>query len=188
MDNYAIQNHAPVVFFGDSITDYWPLGTFFAGKGYVNRGIGGQTTEQMIVRFQQDVVDINPDVVVILAGANDIRGITGTKRVDQIEQNIRTMAELAHLHGIRVVLCSVLPVAKSVWTPAQKAKILTINAWIRNYASENQFPFVDYYDAMKDPVGNLPDALSVDGLHPSLAGYKVMAPLAEHSIEQVLKR
>ncbi len=179
-------NQARVVFLGDSITDGWPLDRYFPGRDYANRGIAGQSTQQMLVRFQQDVLDLRPKVVVLLAGGNDIRGITGTMRVDQIEQNIRTMAELARFHGIQVVVCSILPVSKTVWNSEQKAEIVSINAWLKSYAATNNYPFVDYYDAMKDDKDNLLDRLTKDGLHPLPAGYAIMAPLVEAAIERAL--
>jgi acyl-CoA thioesterase I len=179
-------NRPRVVFFGDSITDFWSLDSFFRGKDYANRGISGQTTQQMLVRFQQDVLNLRPAVVVILAGGNDIRGITGPMRVDQIEQNIQMMAELARLHGIHVVVCSILPVSKAIWPAGQKAEIIAINTWLKSYAETNHYLFVDYYDALTDDQNNLPDRLSRDGIHPLPSGYAIMAPLVENAIEKAL--
>jgi lysophospholipase L1-like esterase len=174
-----------VVLFGDSITDYWPLDRYFPGKPYINRGIAGQTTEQMLVRFKQDVLDLHPAVVVILAGGNDIMGHTGPEEVSQIEADIQMMAEMSHFHGIRAVIASVLPVSKTLWGVEDKAKIVTLNVWLKNYAAQNDYPYVDYYDALQDGKDNLVDKFHRgDGMHPSPAGYAVMALLAEKAIEQ----
>jgi lysophospholipase L1-like esterase len=177
------------VFMGDSITQFWKLDDSFPGKPYINRGIGGQTSPQMLVRFRQDVIDLKPKVVIILAGTNDIAGNTGPMTLEQTEDNLASMAELAAANGIRVVLCSVLPAFDFSWAPglAPAPKIAELNAWIRKYAAEKGYVYVDYYSAMKDERGGLPPALSPDGVHPLPAGYAVMAPLAEAGIEKALK-
>ena len=182
-----------VVFMGDSITDAWkiegPEGSF-PGKPYVNRGISGQTTPQMLVRFRQDVVDLKPGVVVILAGTNDIAGNTGPMTLEQTEENLESMADLATANGIKVVLCSVLPAFDYPWSPGLEPapKIATVNRWMKSYAAQKGYVYVDYYSAMVDSRGGLPATLSKDGVHPLPVGYAIMAPLAEAGIEQALKR
>jgi lysophospholipase L1-like esterase len=182
-----------VVFMGDSITDGWkisgPDGSF-PGKPYVNRGISGQTTPQMLVRFRQDVIDLKPSAVVILAGTNDLAGNTGPMTLEQTEENFASMADLASANGIQVVLCSILPAFDYPWSPGLEPapKIATLNQWIRSYAAQKGYVYVDYHSAMKDDRGGLPPALSKDGVHPLPAGYAVMAPLVEAGIEQALKK
>jgi lysophospholipase L1-like esterase len=181
-----------VVFFGDSITDIWHLEEYFPGKPYVNRGIGGQTTPQMLIRFRQDVIDLQPKVVVILAGTNDIAGNTGPMRLEDIEADYSTMAELARVHNIRVIFSSVLPVHN--YTPrgqeffAQRSpgKILELNRWLKNYCTANGLVYLDYFTPMVDEKGLLKRDLAEDGLHPNATGYKIMAPLAEAAIEKTL--
>jgi lysophospholipase L1-like esterase len=180
------------VFFGDSITDNWHLDEYFPGKPYINRGISGQTTPQMLVRFRQDVIDLHPRVVVILAGTNDIAGNTGPMRLEDIEANYTSFAELAHANGIAVVFSSVLPVHN--YTPesqdffAQRPpdKILELNRWLKVYSAAHDCVYLDYFSAMVDKNGFLNKDLAQDGLHPNTAGYKLMAPLAEAAIEQAL--
>jgi len=182
-----------VVFMGDSITDAWkiagPDGSF-PGKPYINRGISAQTTTQMLVRFRRDVIDLQPSVVVILAGTNDIAGNTGPMTLEQTEENLASMADLAAANGIQVVLCSILPAFDFQWSPGMEPapKIATLNQWIRSYAARKGYVYVDYYSAMKDDRGGLPPALSEDGVHPLPAGYAIMAPLVEAGIEQALKK
>jgi lysophospholipase L1-like esterase len=178
-----------VVFMGDSITQGWKLDAAFPGKPYVNRGISGQTTPQMLVRFRQDVIDLKPKVVVILAGTNDIAGNTGPMTLEQTEGNLASMAELAAANGIRVVLCSVLPAFDYHWAPGltPAPKIAQVNAWLREYAAQKGYVYVDFYSAMKDDRGGLPATLSGDGVHPLPAGFAVMTPLAEAGIEKALR-
>jgi acyl-CoA thioesterase I len=191
--NLALHAPAPgekrVVFMGDSITEIWKIGESFPGKPYINRGISGQTSPQILVRFRQDVIDLNPKVVVILAGTNDIAENTGPMTLEQTEGNLTSMAELATANHIRVVLCSVLPAFDFSWhrglQPA--SKIAALNTWIKTYAAEKGYVYVDYYSAMKDERGGLPATLSKDGVHPLPAGYAIMAPLAEAGIEKALK-
>ena len=190
---------ARVVFMGDSITDAWPqprFGTFFAGKPYVGRGISGQTTPQMLVRFRPDVIDLKPKVVVILAGTNDIAGNTGPMSNEEIEANIASMAELAKLHGIRVVLSSILPVSAYHVAPNGAPQTLTrpmirikaVNEWMKAYAAKEQHVYLDYWTAaMVDETGHLRTELSGDDLHPNAQGYAVMGPLAEAAIKQALR-
>jgi lysophospholipase L1-like esterase len=178
-----------VVFMGDSITDAWKIEDSFPGKPYVNRGISGETTPQMLVRFRQDVIDLEPSVVVMLAGTNDIAGNTGPMTLEQTEENLASMADLATANGIKVVLCSILPAFDYPWSPGLEPapKIATLNQWIKSYAARKGYIYVDYYSAMKDDRGGLPPALSKDGVHPLPAGYAIMAPLVEAGIEQALK-
>ena len=181
-----------VVFFGNSITEAWaPLfPTLFPGKPYVGRGISGQTTPQMLVRFRQDVIALEPKVVVILAGTNDIAGNTGPSTLEMIEDNLASMAELAQANGIRVVLSSVLPVWRYKWKPELEPAqtIVTLNAWIREYARTHHAVYVDYHTPMADERGGLKAELGPDGVHPNEAGYRVMAPLVERAIAQALRR
>ena len=151
-----------VVFMGDSITQGWKLDESFPGKPYINRGIGGQTTPQMVVRFRQDVIDLRPKAVVILGGINDIAGNTGPMTVEQTEENIASMADLASANGIRVVLCSVLPAFDFPWAPGltPAPKVMEVNAWMKKEAAEKGYVYVDYYSAMSDERGGLPATLS----------------------------
>ncbi len=180
-----------VVFMGDSITEGWhfdePSG--FPGKGYINRGISGQTSPQMLVRFRQDVIELEPKVVVILAGTNDIAGNTGPMTLEPTADNLRDMAERAAANHNRVVLCSVTPAYDYPWQPGLEPapKIDALNAWMTNYAAEKGFVYVDYHSAMKDARDGLPANLSHDGVHPNAAGYAIMAPLAEAGIAKALK-
>jgi len=182
-----------VVFFGDSITDMWKLDDSFPGKAYVNRGIGGQTTPQMLVRFRQDVIDLEPKVVVILAGTNDIAGNTGPMLNGDIEANYASFAELARAHGIRVVFSSVLPVhnyterSKDMFAERSPARILELNTWLKDYCTRNNIVYLDYFSAMVDDKGMLKKDLADDGLHPNAAGYKTMAPLAEAAIQKAMQ-
>ena len=181
-----------VVFMGDSITQGWDIegaDGSFPGKPYLNRGISGQTTPQMVLRFRQDVIELKPKVVVIFAGINDIAGNTGPMTLEQTEGNLSTMAELATLHKIRVVMCSVTPAFDFPWSPGltPAPKVLALNAWIKAYAAEKGHVYVDFHTAMKDSRDGLPPNLSADGVHPLPAGYAIMAPLAEAGIEKALK-
>ena len=181
-----------VVFLGDSITDMWHLDESFPGKPYINRGISGQTTPQMLVRFREDVINLQPKVVVILAGTNDIAGNTGPITLDEIEANYASLAELAALHQIRVVFSSVLPVhnytpqSQELFAQRSPAKILELNRWLKNYCEKNGHVYLDYFSALVDDKGLLKKDLAEDGLHPNKAGYKIMAPLAESAITQAL--
>src|SRR6476620_8349985 len=189
-----------VVFMGDSITDGWDapnMGGFFPGKPYVNRGISGQTTPQMLIRFRPDVIDLRPKVVVILAGTNDIAGNTGPTTLAAIEASLTSMAELARANGIRVIFASLLPVSdyeardgkpinQTVRRPPDQ--IISLNDWMKDYVARNHLVYLDYFSAMVDGKGFLKDELSDDGLHPNAAGYAVMSPLAEAAIQSSLKR
>lgn len=176
-----------VVFFGDSITVRWGRAgsTFFPGKPYVNRGISGQTTPQMLVRFRQDVINLHPIAVVILAGTNDIAGNTGPETMEQIEDNLRSMAELAQANHIRVIFSSVLPAADYSWRPglAPAQKIVTLNQWLVSYCKLQNITYLDYYPHMATPEGAMKPELSGDGVHPNGAGYAIMAPLAQAAID-----
>ena len=174
---------------GDSITEGWNLEKSFPGKPYINRGISGQTSPQMLIRFRQDVIDLQPDVVVILAGTNDLAGNTGPMTLQQTEGNLESMAQLARINHIRAVLCSVLPSTGFWWAPGPDPapKIAALNEWIKGFAAKNHYVYVNYYAAMADAQGGLPPTLSKDGVHPLPAGYAVMAPLAEAGIVKALK-
>jgi lysophospholipase L1-like esterase len=181
-----------VVFFGDSITDMWKLAEYFPNKPYINRGIGGQTTSQMLTRFRQDVINLQPKVVVILAGTNDIAGNTGPISIEDIAAHYASMAELAKAHGIRVVFSSVLPVhnytaqAHDVFAMRPPEKILALNRWLKNYAAGEGCVYLDYFSALVDDKGLLRKELADDGLHPNAAGYRIMAPLAESAIGKAM--
>jgi lysophospholipase L1-like esterase len=180
-----------VVFMGDSITDAWgrSRGVFFPGKPYINRGISGQTTPQMLVRFHPDVIALRPKVVLILAGTNDIAGNTGPESLEDIEGNLQSMAELANANGIKVILASVMPVCDYIkpQTPARPPdKILTLNAWMRSYCATHHLTYLDYYSALIDDNKMFRKGLTYDGLHPNDAGYAVMSPLAAQAIEAAL--
>ena len=193
------KSEARVVFMGDSITDSWQnskFGGFFPGKPYVDRGISGQTTPQMLVRFRADVIALHPRVVVILAGTNDLAGNTGPMTIEAIEDNLISMAELSKANSIKVVLASILPVSdyeqrdgKPIIRTTQRPpdKIKALNDWMRAYAAQNKLTYLDYYSAMIDEKGFLKDELSEDGLHPNAKGYAIMSPLAEAAITRALK-
>lgn len=195
--NAALSPPAPaenrVVFFGDSITDLWHLDEYFPGKPYINRGIGGQTTPQMLIRLRQDVIDLHPKVVVILAGTNDIAGNTGPMRLEDIESNYASLADLARASNIRVVFSSVLPVhnytpqSQNMYAQRSPEKILELNRSLKTYvAAHPDSVYLDYFTAMVDDKGLLKRDLAEDGLHPNAAGYKIMAPLAEAAIGKAL--
>ncbi len=177
-----------VVFMGDSITQGWHLDVSFPAKPYINRGISGQTTPQMLLRFRQDVIDLKPKVVVILGGTNDVAQNTGPMTPEETEGNLMSMAELATANHIKVVLCSITPAFNFPWHPGMDPapKIDAINAWMKNYAMEKGYVYVDYHSALKDAQDGLPAALSHDGVHPLPAGYAIMAPLAQAGIEKAL--
>jgi lysophospholipase L1-like esterase len=181
-----------VVFMGNSITEGWAphFATMFPGKPYIGRGISGQTTPQMLVRFQQDVVALKPKVVVILAGTNDIAGNTGPSTLGMIENNISSMAEIAQANGIRVVLSSILPVYDYPWKPGLEPapKIIAVNKWLKDWARDHGAVYLDYHSAMSDDRGGMKAELASDGVHPTLAGYRIMAPLADKAISEALRR
>jgi lysophospholipase L1-like esterase len=181
-----------VVFIGNSITEgFAPLfPTLFPGRPYIGRGIGGQTTPQMLVRFRQDVIALRPAVVVILAGTNDIAGNTGPMTLEMIQDNLASMVELAQANGIRVVLASVLPAYDYPWRPGLEPapKIAALNAWMRRFAAERGAVYLDYHAAMADERQGLRPELGDDGVHPNEAGYRLMAPLAERAIAEALRR
>lgn len=182
-----------VVFYGDSITDGWgrnPGTTFFPGKPYVNRGISGQTTAQMLLRFRQDVIDLKPAAVVILAGTNDIAGNSGVSTLPMIEDNLRSMAELARANNIRVVLASVLPVSDYPWRPGLQPaqKVQALNKWISNYAHASGMVYLDYYHALVNSQGGMDAKYAADGVHPNALAYARMAPLALQAIDDALNK
>jgi lysophospholipase L1-like esterase len=203
-----------VVFMGDSITDLWKLGEYFPGQPYVNSGIGGQTTPQMLVRMYPDVIDLNPAAMVLLAGINDISRNTGPETAEMIQQNIMAMTELAQHHGIKVILCSMLPVSDYPFLnqsarerepqaapaapgrgPMRRMKmteghppgdILKLNTWMKDYAGRVNAIYVDYFTALVDTKGWLKESSSGDGLHPNAEGYKIMAPLVSAAVQRAL--
>ena len=180
-----------VVFMGNSITQGWidQVPEFFAPeKHYINRGIGGQTTPQMLIRFRQDVISLRPKVVVILAGTNDIAGNTGPSTLEMIEDNIRSMTELAHANGIQVLLCSIVPAYDYPWKPGLEPapKIVELNSRLKKYASTRGAVYCDYFTAMADDRNGLPAELSGDGVHPNKEGYAIMQPIVENAIARAL--
>jgi lysophospholipase L1-like esterase len=179
-----------IIFLGDSITQNWNLADFFPGKPYVNRGISGQTTPQILLRIRQDVIELKPKAVVILAGTNDIAENTGPISIEAIEGNLASMVELAQKNGIRVILASVLPAARYNWRPAIQPieKIRSLNQWMKEYASRTGIEYLDYYSAMVDQKSRLKDELGTDGVHPNSAGYAVMARLADKVIAVALAK
>jgi lysophospholipase L1-like esterase len=180
-----------VVFLGDSITDGWKLAQYFPGKPYVNRGISGQTTAQMLVRMYPDVIDLKPAALIILAGTNDIARNTGPVTLTMIEENFQAMAELAQAHGIKVVLCSLTPVSDYTQRKQTERRppsdILKLNAWLKDYAAKVHAGYADYYSATVDEKGLLKDGYSGDGLHPNAKGYELMAPVAQASLDKVVQ-
>jgi lysophospholipase L1-like esterase len=194
-DNARLQSQPTetgrVVFLGDSITDMWKLAQYFPGKPYVNRGIGGQTTPQMLVRMYADVINLHPSALVMLAGTNDIAPNTGPQSADMIEDNFRAIAELAQAHNVKIVLCSLTPVsdyaARKQTAQRPPADILLLNEWLKKYAEQIHAVYVDYHAALADANGFLREDYSMDGLHPNDKGYAIMAPLVQAAIEKILK-
>ncbi len=189
----AASGEKRVVFMGDSITDAWGRrgGKFWPDLPYVNRGISGQTTPQMLLRFRPDVIDLGAKVVVILAGTNDLAGNTGPMTLEQIEGNLESMAQLAKANGIRVVMSSVMPVCdyhRPQTARRQPEKIIALNQWIEAYCKKNKLVYLDYYSAMIDDAKMLKKEITEDGLHPNPAGYAIMEPLAEKAIAAALRK
>jgi len=180
-----------VVFMGDSITIGWRLDQSFPGKPYVNRGISGQTTPQMLVRMFPDVIDLKPAAVIIFAGTNDIARNTGPETPTMIEENFQAMTELAQAHGIKVILCSITPIADygrdKMSEGRPPADILKINAWLKEYSAKVHAVYCDYFSAVVDDKGMLKPGISMDGLHPNAEGYKLMVPVAEAAIAKALQ-
>jgi lysophospholipase L1-like esterase len=181
-----------IVFMGDSITEFWSelCPEFFVGKPYINRGISGQTSPQMLIRFRADVIALKPTIVVLLAGANDIAGNTGPSTLEMITDNIFSMAELAKANHIQVILCSVLPAYDFHWKPGSfpAEKIVTLNKMMQQYANANEILYLDYYSALVDERKGLKAAYGDDGVHPNKTGYEVMEPLVEKAITKVLSK
>jgi len=187
--NAALKTPVRVVFMGDSITDNW-IGADAAlfTNGLVDRGISGQTTPQMLIRFRNDVILLHPKAVHIMAGTNDIAGNTGAATMATVEGNIASMAELAHAHGIKVILASVPPAAAFPWSPAKRPvpQIAELNSWLRGYAKAHGHSYVDYHAALTTAEGGMKPGLSSDGVHPTPAGYAIMKPLALAAIVKTL--
>lgn len=185
-------NEDRVVFMGNSITDAWinSVPEYFSGRAYIDRGISGQTTPQMLIRFRQDVIALKPKVVVILAGTNDIAGNTGPSTLEMIEDNLESMAVLAKAAGIQVVLSSVLPVYDYPWKPGLQPaeKIITLNKWIKNYAMANDCFYLDYFPSLADDRNGMKAEYSKDGVHPNAEGYKIMGALADKVIAKALQK
>jgi len=181
-----------VVFLGDSITDGWKLATSFPGKPYVNRGISGQVTSQMLVRMYPDVIDLKPAAVVLLAGTNDIARNNGPSTAAMIEENTMAITELAQAHGIKVILCSVTPIADygraKMSDGRPPADILKVNAWMKEYAGRVGAIYADYFSALVDDKGMMKPGISMDGLHPNQQGYELMVPVVQSAIDQALRK
>jgi lysophospholipase L1-like esterase len=181
-----------VVFLGDSITEGWKIANSFPGKPYINRGVSGQTTSQMLVRTFQDVIDLHPSVVIILAGTNDIAANNGSETIEMVEENFQAITELAQKHGIKVILCSILPVSNYTSQPQTPrhptGQIVALNEWIRNFATQSGARYCDYYSALVDQMSFLKNGLSEDGLHPNSQGYEIIAPIAQAAIDKELAR
>ena len=180
-----------VVFMGDSITEEWSnlYPDYFDTKGYINRGIGGQTTPQMLIRFKPDVIDLEPDIVVILAGTNDIAGNTGPSNVKMITDNIFSMAELARAHQIKVVLSSILPVFEYEWAKEIKdvpATIDSVNDELKKYVNDHGLVYLDYFSSMVDERKGLNKDYTYDGVHPNQDGYILMSSLAQKVLSRLL--
>ena len=189
--NAPLKGEKRVVFMGNSITEFWKVSdsSFFSNKSYINRGISGQTTPQMLVRFRPDVINLKPAAVVILAGINDIAENTGPITLETVFGNIVSMAELAKANNIKVILSSVLPALDFPWRPGLQPanKIIRLNSMIKNYCSQNKIIYVDYFSKMVDNQNGLRKDLSEDGVHPTIAGYKVMEPLVVAAIKLATK-
>ncbi|MEM7485119.1 MAG: SGNH/GDSL hydrolase family protein [Bacteroidota bacterium] len=187
--NASLMIENRVVFMGNSITEGWSVAhpDFFEGKPYINRGISGQTTPQMLLRFRQDVIDLHPKIVVILAGTNDIAGNTGPISLEQIRDNILSMVELAKANGIRPIVCSVLPAFDYGWRPGKKPniKIPKLNKMLKDLATEKKLFYVDYFSEMADERNGLPLELAEDGVHPTKKGYLIMEGLVEKAIKSL---
>jgi lysophospholipase L1-like esterase len=179
-----------VVFYGASITEFWGRNgsMFFPAKSYVNRGISGQTTAQMVLRFRQDVVNLRPKVVVILAGTNDVAGNTGAMTPEMTENNWQSMADMAKVNGIKVIFASITPSTDFPWRkglhPAEKIRAL--NAWLQGYCALRGLIYLDYYSALVGPDGGMKSEYTVDGVHANVKGYEVMGPLAQAAIDKAL--
>jgi len=179
-----------VVFMGDSITDGWKLAQYFPGKPYVNRGISGQTTPQMLVRMFEDVINLKPAAVIIYAGTNDVARNTGPSTIEMVEENFQAMSELATAHGIKVIICSITPVSdygpRKMTEGRPPADILKINTWLKAYAAKTHAVYADYFTAVVDEKGMLKEGISRDGLHPNDKGYELMVPVAVAAIQLAL--
>jgi len=187
--NEKLSEPSLVVFMGNSITEGWPS-SFFVDNPYVNRGISGQTTPQMVLRFRQDVIDLKSKIVVILAGTNDIAGNTGPMTLEQIRDNIESMVELAQSNGIVPIVCSVLPAYEYHWSPGLEPniKIPKLNELLKQLCKEKQLPYLDYFTAMADDRNGLPKDLAKDGVHPTKKGYAIMITIVEKALTETLEK
>lgn len=187
-----VKNETRIVYMGDSITDFWISNdsTFFASNNYIDRGISGQTTGQMLLRFRQDVIELKPKVVLILGGINDIAENNGPEKIQEIFGNIVSMAQLARANSIKVIISSVLPAFRLPWRPTINPvpKVRELNKLLKNYTAENGIIYLDYFAAMADSRPGLPIELSKDGVHPNLAGYKIMEALSQKAINEALEQ
>ena len=190
--NKKIDSKPKVVFMGNSITEGWANNSpeFFSKNDYLGRGIGGQTTPQMLLRFRQDVIDLQPKAVVILAGTNDIAGNTGYSSVKMITDNIASMAQLAKANEINVIICSILPVYDYPWRPGlnPSEKIIEINEWLKNYSEENGHSYVDFHSEMKNDQNGLSKELAEDGVHPTAKGYSEMEKILQKTLDKVFSK
>lgn len=186
------ENHNSVVSMGDSITEMWSVLSpdFFNGKAYINRGISGQTTPQMLVRFRADIINLKPELVVIMAGTNDIAGNTGPSTIEMIADNIFSMLEIAKVNKIKAILCSTLPASKFSWNlnAEPTEKIVLLNTLLKKYSKTNKIPYVDYYSKMVDSNKGLNSDYSKDGVHPNVKGYQIMNSMIEEVIAETLKK
>ena len=186
----SLSDQKRTVFMGDSITEFWSVidPDFFKGKPYINRGISGQTSPQMLVRFRADVITLKPSLVILMAGGNDIAGNTGSSTLEMITNNIFSMAELAKSNYIKVILCSVLPAYDFPWNPGSypAEKIVILNIMIKKYADTNGILYLDYYSTMVNEQNGMKTAYSNDGVHPNKLGYEVMNLLVEKAIAKIL--
>ena len=188
----ASSHEKRIVFMGNSITEEWETfhPEFFSGKPYINRGISSQTTPQMLLRFRADVINLNPELVIIMAGTNDIAGNTGPSSIEMIAHNIISMAELAMINDIKIILCSVLPVYDYTWKPGLNpvGKISALNEIIKDYAQNNDITYLDYYSSMVDDRKGLIEDFTYDGVHPNKLGYTIMESFLETAIVETLEK
>lgn len=189
--NSNVKARPDAVLFGDSITQLWfeQDSAFFKANNYLGRGIGGQTTSSMLIRFRQDVIELNPKIVVILGGTNDVAENGGPIELKNVLGNIKSMCELTEVHGIIPVICSVTPCNRFYWREDLKPaeKIIALNDLLREYALSEGITYVDYHTPMREPDGSMPEKYAADGCHPTLLGYQVMESILEPCVESLLR-